>query len=98
MVVWKVTCHWFLENDYSRYDREPTEIGIFTSKPLAALAAIDFIKCMNRKYKYRYVRVISKLWNDCIEISEHELYDNCSFYGFADIYFTPVTLNDGLTY
>lgn len=97
MVVWKVTCHWFQENDYSRYDREPTEIGIFTSRPLAALAALDFIKSMNRKCRRRYVRVVSALWNDCIEISEYGLYEDCS-YGFADIYFTQVTLNSGLTY
>lgn len=97
MVVWKVTCHWYEENDYCRCDHEPTEIGIFTSKPLAALAAIDFIKSMNRRCGRRYVRVVSELWNHCIDISEYDLRDNYS-YEFADIYFTKVTLNDSLTY
>lgn len=97
MVVWKVACHWYNENDYSRYDREPTEIGIFTSRPLAALAAIDFIKSMNRKCGRRYIRVVSKVWNDCIEILEHDLRDD-SAYEFADIYFTQMMLNSGLTY
>lgn len=97
MIVWKVACHWYNENDYSCYDREPTEIGIFTSRPLAALAAIDFIKSMNRKCGRRYIRVVSEVWNDCIEISEYDLRDN-STYEFADIYFTQMTLNSGLTY
>ena len=99
MVVWKVTCHWDLENDYSYYDHEFTDIGIFTSRPLAALAAIDFIKCMNRRYKNGdpYFRVISEVWDDCINISEYDLRDNYS-YEFAEIYFTKMTLNDGLTF
>ena len=37
MTVWKVTCHWLQENDYSYSENGPTNIGIFTSKPLAAL-------------------------------------------------------------
>lgn len=97
MVVWKVTCHWYQENDYSCYDLESTEIGIFTSRPLAARAAIDFIKSMNRKCGYRYLRIVSKLWNDCIDISEYDLRDDCS-YEFADIYFTEIVLDKGLTY
>lgn len=99
MVIWKVTCHWHQENDYSYYDHEPTDIGIFTSRPLAALAAIDFIECMNHRYRNGdpYFRVISEVWNHCIEILEHDLHDNCS-YEFATIYFTKMTLNDGLTY
>lgn len=98
MVIWKVTCHWHQENDYSYYDHEPTDIGIFTSRPLAGRAAINFIKCMNRRCNYNgYLRVISEVWNHCIEISEHDLHDNYS-YEFATIFFTKMTLNDGLTY
>lgn len=97
MVVWNVTCHWYNENDYDRYEHEPTNIGIFTSKPLAALAAIDFIKSMNRRCGRCYLRVVSEIWDDCIEISEYDLCDN-STYEFADIYFTKMTLNEGLTY
>lgn len=89
MVVWKVTCHW--------YDRESTEIGIFTSRPLAARAAISFIKSMNRRCGYRYLRIMSELWDDCISISEYDLLGGYS-YEFADIYFTEVVLNEGLTY
>lgn len=95
MVVWKVTCHWRQENDYSYYDHQPTDIGVFTSKPLAALAAINFIKCMN--HGDSYLRVIYEVWNYCIDISEYDLRDDCS-YEFATIYFTKMTLNDGLTY
>ena len=97
MVVWKVTCTWYQENDYSRYDNDSTEIGIFTSKPLAALAALNFIKSMNRRCGHRYLRIVSELWSHCIDISEYDLYDNNS-YEYAEIYFTKMTLNDGLTY
>lgn len=97
MIVWKVTCHWYQENDYSAYEHDSTEIGIFTSKPLAALAALDFIKSMNRRCGRRYLRIVSEVWSHCIDISEYDLYNNYS-YEFAEIYFTEVTLNDGLTY
>lgn len=96
MTVWKVTCHWLQENDYSYSENGPTNIGIFTSKPLAALAALDFIKSMNRRTHW-YARVISEVWDDYINISEYELSDGCS-YEFADIYFEEVELNCGLTY
>lgn len=97
MIVWRVTCRWCEVNDYSYSEHEPTEIGIFTSKPLAARAAINFIKCMNRRRSRCYFRVVSEVWDDSINISEYDLSDGCS-YEFADIYFEKVTLNDGLTY
>lgn len=97
MVVWKVTCRWYEVNDYSLYENDPTEIGIFTSMPLAARAAINFIECMNRRRSSHYLRVVSEVWNDSINISEYDLSDG-STYDFANIWFEEVTLNSGLTY
>lgn len=101
MNVWKVTCFWEDENGCDRYDNRPTEIGIFSNLPLAALAAVHFAEYLiNRGRRICYVRkrTISEIysyedstWRGFIDILEFED-DDC--YCYASIEISKATLNE----
>ena len=102
MNVWKVACFWENENEYDRYDNYPTEIGIFSNLPLAALAAVHFAENILKKRRHGYYvagcrTVISRIysyeddtWRGFIEISEYE--DDCRYH-YACIEISKATLN-----
>lgn len=101
MNVWKVTCFWEDENGCDRYDNRPTEIGIFSNLPLAALAAVHFAEYLinrgRRGYYVKYKRTISSIysyedstWRGFIDMLEFED-DDC--YRYASIEISKTSLN-----